>query len=270
MVERRICTVHCPGWLNLWSNNIKWIKKQIWHHVTENGQNCSLYIIRFESSVDNISQIIYSLTTWTDGRILDSIINKFNQTNFVNGQSKHLFIDQLSASLSVNKMPPSRTQFSACTPIKPVIIRYFGWLLFQIQPLRAGCSLFHTMGPASVTTNKAIKNWWDFDRASSLKCGNKMPTRFNRSFYCRPHCLLNMFRAPLCPSSGAQDYYTVVAACGIWCCGFSSSWSGVELRVMCPVCRMLQHTRPATWKTTAPNTTGSNHCIILLSSWWWA
>ena len=35
---------------------------------------------------------------------------------------------------------------------------------------------------------------------------------------------------------------------------FSSCWSGVELRVMGPVCRMLQHT------------TGSNHCIILLSS----
>jgi len=31
----------------------------------------------------------------------------------------------------------------------------------------------------------------------------------------------------------------VVAACGILCCGFSSSWSGVELRVMRPVCRML-------------------------------
>jgi len=31
----------------------------------------------------------------------------------------------------------------------------------------------------------------------------------------------------------------VVAACGIFCCGFSSSWSGVELRVMRPVCRML-------------------------------
>jgi len=28
------------------------------------------------------------------------------------------------------------------------------------------------------------------------------------------------FPAPLCPSSGAQEYYTVVAACGIWCCGF--------------------------------------------------
>ena len=34
------------------------------------------------------------------------------------------------------------------------------------------------------------------------------------------YCLLNMFRAPLYPSSGAQEYYTVVAACGISCCGF--------------------------------------------------
>jgi len=26
-------------------------------------------------------------------------------------------------------------------------------------------------------------------------------------FYCRTYCSLNMFRAPLCPSSGAQDLY---------------------------------------------------------------
>ena len=39
-------------------------------------------------------------------------------------------------------------------------------------------------------------------------------------FYCRSYCLLNMFRAPLCPSSGAQEYYTAVAACGISCCDF--------------------------------------------------
>ena len=51
-----------------------------------------------------------------------------------------------------------------------------------------------------------------------LICGNKMPTRCNRGFYCRSYCLLNMFRASLCLSSGAQEYYTVVAACGISCC----------------------------------------------------
>ena len=51
-------------------------------------------------------------------------------------------------------------------------------------------------------------------------CGNKMPTRCNSGFYCRYYCLLNMFRAPLCSSSGAQEYYTVVAVCGISCCGF--------------------------------------------------
>jgi len=27
-----------------------------------------------------------------------------------------------------------------------------------------------------------------------------------------------MFRAPLCPSSGAKEYYTVVAVCIILCC----------------------------------------------------
>ena len=26
-------------------------------------------------------------------------------------------------------------------------------------------------------------------------------------FYCRNYCSFNMFRAPLCPSSGAQDLY---------------------------------------------------------------
>ena len=75
---------------------------------------------------------------------------------------------------------------------------------------------------------------------SYLVCGNKMLTRCNRGFYCRSYCLLYMFRASLCPSSGAQEYYTVVAACGILCCGFSSCWSGVKLRVMRPVCMMLQ------------------------------
>ena len=47
--------------------------------------------------------------------------------------------------------------------------------------------------------------------------GNKIPARCNRGFYCRSYCLLNMFRSPLCPSSRAQEYYTVVAACGICC-----------------------------------------------------
>jgi len=49
-------------------------------------------------------------------------------------------------------------------------------------------------------------------------CGNKMSTRCSRGFYCRSYCLLNVFWASLCPSSGAQEYYTMVAACGIWCC----------------------------------------------------
>ena len=64
-----------------------------------------------------------------------------------------------------------------------------------------------------------------------ITCGNKMPTRCNRGFYCRSYCCSTCF--------------------GHHCAH--------QLRVMCPVCRMLQHsanqthnpqlhTRPATWK----------------------
>jgi len=72
--------------------------------------------------------------------------------------------------------------------------------------------------------------------------GNKMPTRCNRWFlYCRSYCLLNMFRAPLCPTSGAQEYYT--GGCCLWYLvrWFSSCRSGVELWVVCLVCGMVQH-----------------------------
>ena len=33
-------------------------------------------------------------------------------------------------------------------------------------------------------------------------------------FYCRSYCLLNMFRAPLCQSSGFREYYT--GGCCLW------------------------------------------------------
>ena len=70
-----------------------------------------------------------------------------------------------------------------------------------------------------------------------------MPTRCNTGFYCRSYCLLNMFRAPLCPSSGAQQYYTVVAACGICCCSFQVIglvWSWVLCVRFAGCCSILQ------------------------------
>jgi hypothetical protein len=56
-------------------------------------------------------------------------------------------------------------------------------------------------------------------------------------FYCRSYCLLNMFRVPLCPSSGAEEYYTGGSCLWYLVLWFSSCRYGVLLRVMCPVCR---------------------------------
>ena len=97
-------------------------------------------------------------------------------------------------------------------------------------------------GTAHLQINKYI--WCDFDGPSSLICGNKMPPSSNRGFYYRSYCLLNMFRGTTMPIIRSSRVLYI---------------HNPQL-----------HTRPATWKTTARNTTGSNHCIILLSSWWWA
>ena len=69
-------------------------------------------------------------------------------------------------------------------------------------------------------------------------------------FYCRSYWLINMFRGPLCPSSGAREYYTI--GCCLWylVLWFSSCRHSLELIVVCPVCGL---------QLPIPNTTGSNH-----------
>ena len=121
---------------------------------------------------------------------------------------------------------------------------------------------------------------FDIDRRTSLRIYVEIKCQLDATddMYCRFYCLLNMFRGSLCPSSGARDYtdgrclwYLV-----LW---FSSCRYGVELRVMCPVCRLqpanlthnLQiHTIPTTWKPKHQIPQAATICIILSSSWWWA
>ena len=135
------------------------------------------------------------------------------------------------------------------------------------------------------TTRFTLKNemfyglQWNIKKHVEIKC---QPDATD-DFYCRSYCLLNMFQAPICPSSGAREYYTGGCCLSYLAFWFSSCRYGVELRVMCPVCRLLQtgqdnpqlhvrfagcckpDTQPSAphhtdnLKTKAPNTTGTNH-----------
>jgi len=59
-------------------------------------------------------------------------------------------------------------------------------------------------------------------------------------FHCRTYCSLNVFRAPLCPPSGAQDFYRWLLPMVLSALVYRSLvWCGVELWVMCPVCGMF-------------------------------
>jgi hypothetical protein len=81
-------------------------------------------------------------------------------------------------------------------------------------------------------------------------------------FYCRSYCLLNMFRAPLCPSSGAREYFT--AGCRLWSLvldfqvvGMVCSW---WLCVCCPQTghTTLSSTSYRQFENQAPKTTGGS------------
>ena len=79
-----------------------------------------------------------------------------------------------------------------------------------------------------------------FELIMVVICGNKMPTRCNRGFLLQillpaQHVLgttMPIIRSSRVLYSGCCLWYLV-----LW---FSSCWSGVELRVVCPVCSMLQ------------------------------
>jgi hypothetical protein len=89
------------------------------------------------------------------------------------------------------------------------------------------------------------------------------------NFYCRSYFLLNMFWAPLCPSSGTREYYTsgfrlsylvlgfqVVGVVGsrVLCVRFAGTRKYPQTRniTLCsPLHRQLEN--------QAPNTTGGNH-----------
>ena len=88
------------------------------------------------------------------------------------------------------------------------------------------------------------------------------------NFYCRSYCLLNMFRAPLCPSSGAREYYTsgcclshlvlgfqVVGT--VWSWGLCVRFAGYSSPKIGHI--TLSSTPYRQLENQPPNTTSSNH-----------
>ena len=100
---------------------------------------------------------------------------------------------------------------------------------YRMAPLEGRCS------------TPKDRTWWSNGGTTSYtEClgGNKMPTRCNRGFLqillLAQHVsgtTMSIIRSSRVLHSGSCLWYFV-----LW---FSSCWSGVELRVMCPVCRML-------------------------------
>ena len=135
--------------------------------------------------------------------------------------------------------------------------------------------------------NLSIWTWCVFVCASLHRRREEKPTRCHLIVY-YIYNMLNMFRALLCPSSGARDYMCVIAAHGVQFLVAGCQGSGAGQQAMRPGRGMLhdsqwvvQHlsswthslllcTWPPTTSNRALHTIDGNNTHIVSSSWWWA
>ena len=111
--------------------------------------------------------------------------------------------------------------------------------------------------------------WSDFDRASSLICGNKMPTRCNRCFLLQILLLAQHVSGTIMPIIRSSRvlyrwllpvvFGALVFKLSVWC-GAEGYVSGLQ----------AEHTIPTTWKPKHQIPQAATICIILSSSLWWA
>ena len=129
----------------------------------------------------------------------------------------------------------------------------------------------------SPTNNLFLQMWSDFDRASSLICGNKTPTRCNRWY------LLQIFlhaqhvsdnTMPIIRSSRVLYRWSLPVVFGalvfklsVWC-GAEGYVSGLQAANRTH--NLQLHIILTTWKPKHQIPQAATICIILSSSWWWA
>ena len=130
---------------------------------------------------------------------------------------------------NVNTFYPTVRFVTVWLQLSPLAASHFiDRYLYWVECLMDCRTRFVAQCNTALTREEAVIDRHQFNISTIY--GNKMPTRCNRGFYCISYCLLNIFRAPLCPSSGAQEY--LYSGCCLWyfVLWFSSCWSGVELQ----------------------------------------
>jgi hypothetical protein len=94
--------------------------------------------------------------------------------------------------------------------------------------------------------------WCGFDRASSLICGNKMPTRCNRWFLLQILLFAQHVSGTIMPIIRSSRVLY--------------KWFPPANRTHNPQLHII----PTTWKPKHQISQAATTCIILSSSWWWA
>ena len=174
-----------------------------------------------------------------------------------------------------------------------LFILYLGYYIYILYLFTAAMNLISMYlwsvgehrGGTSLSSSQC---WRDFTQAQTPVSKTyvykflrkEKPNRCHWIIYCT-YNMFKMFRAILCPSSGAR-YYIVLLPPMVCDAFVAGCWrSGAEQQAVCPGRGTLQHPSswthsllPCTWPPTTNNQAlhaiGGNNTHIVSSSWWWA
>ena len=189
---------------------MKWTIYSVWIYL-RNFSILFAYNILF-SFIDSLNTLLMWL------RIIRQFVKKWLWSNFCYSERIYLeCLRETTKSLQSQYFThwskfqlviSRRSQINLCISLDEA------WYVDCMACVRLHFGLFSVSNPSAFCTPHPALPWKTILSTQCLFAFRIFRKKDEINFYCRSYCLLNMFRASLCPSSGAQEYYTVVAACG--------------------------------------------------------
>ena len=208
---------------------LRLLLQQRWHHWQKSGQREKMVIWEF---TDVFQQHSALLNQWNRNKKMNKILTPW----------RTVFLDKLTGPKLVKNFPA-----------------FYGTRRFITAVTKARTlSLTWNRSVQSMPPSHFLKINFNFEVILTVHRRYYVEIKYQLDatddIYCRFYCMLNMFRAILCPSSGAREYYTAVL-----------------LQQPANRTHNLQlHITPTTCKPKHQIPQAATICIILSSSWWWA
>ena len=147
----------------------------------------------------------------------------------------------------------STSVYTGLNPFNFIRKQFLQVSLWDVSYVRSYCSFWFIKRAWAITIHCSLVQS-DIPNSPQYMRREEKPTRCHCTLYCT-YETLNMFRALLCPSSGALDYMYAIAAYGVQCLVAGCRGSGAGQQGVRPGRGMLHDSvvqHPSSWTHCTP------------------